>query len=56
MRDYGRNRFVNGMCALTIGDFKTTKLKYLSIPISILIRRSIIVWYSSIPVVTNFTR
>ena len=37
------NRLVSGICALTIGDFSTTKLKYLSMPISMSVSRSMIV-------------
>ncbi len=50
------NKLVSGMWALTIGDFSTTKEKYLSMPMSMSVRRSMIVWYSPMPAVTNFRR
>lgn len=36
------NRLVSGICDLMIGDFSTTKLKYLSMPTSISVSRSMI--------------
>ena len=39
---YSGNRLLSGMECLTIGDFSTTKLKYLSMPIFVSVRRSMI--------------